>query len=808
MKERARVVIIGGGVGGCSLAYHLAEVGWADDVVLLEKGELTSGSTWHAAGLTTQYSPSRNHQRLQMYSVDLFKRLESLTGQAVDFHEVGSIRLAQLPERLDEYKRTVSRAATIGLECEILSPAEIGERWPIINTDGLRGGLYIPNEGFVDPASVANGMAAGAKAKGVEINRRTRVTAVTELPDGSWLVATDRGDIACEILVNAAGMWAPRIGRMAGVELPIAPLQHHMIVTGPIDEVKALPTELPVIRDVDGSFYVRQEVDSLIIGTFEEHTRTWAVDEGVPWDFEGKLLEPDLDRIQEYLMRAGERIPISAEAGIQRFVNGPDGYTPDGKCLMGWTPGSRTFFQLCGFSIMGIMVSGGAGKLAAEWIVDGQPEWDVWELDVRRFGPWAGDRRFLEARTLDVYGYEYGISFPHDERPAGRPVRTDPLHEALLGKGAVMGFRGGWERPLWFAPAGAEEDSRTFRTPGWVEHVARECRSVRNGVGVLDQTSFAKYRVSGPAAHGFLENLCANRVSEETGKVVVTQMLTERGGIECDLTVTKTEEAAWYVVGAAATEVHDLEWMVRHAPDDGGVTIENVTSDRGVLTVAGSRSRELLARLTDSDLTNALFPWMSARDIRVAGAPAFAMRVSFIGELGWELHLPMEHVAAVYDALFEAGGDLGIVDFGYRALDSMRIEKGYHLWGSDMNPEYSPLEAGLDAFVKFDKEFIGRGALERQKAEGLTRTHACMTVDCGDAIPLGYEAVRRADDVIGYVTSAERGHTVGKVIALAYLPPEHVVPGTQLTIEVLGERRAAQVVKAPLFDPAGERLRA
>jgi dimethylglycine dehydrogenase len=806
----ARVVIIGGGVGGCSLAYHLSELGWTD-VVLLEKGELTSGSTWHAAGLCTQFNASRNITRLLMYSLELYKSLEAKTGQAVDFHEVGSIRLASNADRLDEYAWACSRAAGVGLDAQLLSSAEIAERWPMINTEGVVGGLWMPTDGYVDPSSITMAMAAGAKEKGVQINRQTRVTALQEKPDGGWVVETDKGPIECEILVNAAGMWAPRIGRMAGLDLPITPLEHHMIVTSAIPALKELPAELPVIRDPDRSFYVRQEVDSLLVGPFEKRTKAWATD-GVPWDFEGKLLEPDLDRIQDVLLQAGERIEGVASAGIARFVNGPDGYTPDGRCLMGWTPGLRNFFQLCGFSIFGIVSGGGAGRFAAEWIADGQPSVDMWELDIRRFGPWASDRSYSEPRALDVYGHEYGIAFPHEERPAGRPRKKDPLHDRLVERGAVMGLKFGWERPLWFAPAGVapEDHSLTFRTPDWVEHVAGECKAVRERAGVLDQSSFAKYEVSGPGARTFLDGLCANRLSDVPGKIVLTQMLTERGGIECDLTVTKLDEDRYYLVGAAATEVHDLEWIVRHLPGDGSVSVENLTEARGVLTVAGPRSRELLAAVTPDDVSSEAFPWMSGHTIRIGGAPVFAMRISYVGELGWELHHPVEHLVDIYEALIAAGEPLGLVDFGYRALDSMRMEKAYRLWGADISADFTPHEAGLNMFVKLDKgAFIGREALMRQEEEGISRSLACITVECGDAIPVRSEAIRSVEgEVVGYVSAAEHGHVVGKVIALAYLPVALAVPGTTLEIGVLGEWRPATVVKAPLFDPSNERLRA
>jgi dimethylglycine dehydrogenase len=808
MQERARVVIVGGGIAGCSLAYHLVKAGWTD-VVVIEKGELTSGSTWHAAGLCTQFNASLNLSKLLMYSVGLYQRLEAETGQAVGFREVGSIRLASTPDRMDEYRRARSKARVLGLPLELIGPDEIAERCPIVNLDGVLGGAWIPTDGYVDPSGATNALAAGARSGGVTIERRTRVTGLRPRGEGGWDVETDRGTIACEVLVDAAGMWARQLGQMAGVDLPIVPLEHEFIVTEAVPALADLRTEIPVIRDPEASFYVRGELDGLIVGPFEPHTKAWSV-EGVPWDFENRLLEPDMDRIEGVLVLASERFPAVAEAGITRVVNGPDGYTPDGRPLMGWVPGARNLFVLAGFSIFGIVFGAGAGKYAAEWIVDGQPSDDMWEVDVRRFGPWASTTRFLVDRALDVYEHEYAIHYPNEERPAGRPVKTDPLYERLRERGAVYGFRSGWERPLWFAPEGVEAtDELTFHTPNWVEHVAAECRAVRERVGVLDQTSFAKYEVSGPGSAAFLDRLCANALPGHDGRIVVTQMLTERGGIECDLTVTRLDPDRFYVVSAAATEVHDLDWIERHLPPSGSVSLENVTERTGVLTVAGPRSRELLSTLTGDDVSNQAFPWMSARQIRLGSVPVFALRISYVGELGYELHHPIDHLDRLYELLLEAGEPLGLVDFGYRALDSMRMEKGYRLWGADLSPDHTPFEAGLDRFVRLDKDdFIGREALVRQREEGIPLTLACLTIDTADAIPHGNEAIATpGGDVVGYVAACERGHVVAATIALAYLPIELAAAGTPLEIDVLGEWRRATVTEVPLLDPANERLR-
>jgi dimethylglycine dehydrogenase len=808
MHERARVAIVGGGIGGCSLAYHLTELGWTD-VALLDKGELTSGSTWHAAGLCTQFNASRNLTRLLSESVRLYRSLETEMGQPVDFRQVGSIRLASTADRMDEFRHARARARIWDLPFELIGRDEVLERCPLLALDDVLGALWIPTDGYVDPSGVTNALARIASDRGVRILRHRLVTGLRPRRDGGWNVETDAGTMEAEIVVDAAGMWARQVGEMAGVHLPIVPLAHQFLVTDTVPALAALPSEIPVVRDPDRSFYVRAEGDGLLVGPFEPNPAAWSVD-GVPWGFEQRLLPADLPRIEDVMVRAADRVPALADVGIRSVVNGPDGYTPDGRCLMGWVPGARNLFVLAGFSIFGIVFGGGAGRYAAEWIVEGQPSLDMWDVDVRRFGSYAVAQPYLVEKALDVYGHEYAIHYPNQERPVGRPLKTDPLYERLRERGAVMGFRFGWERPLWFAPAGLEpRDELTFRRPNWLDHVAEECRAVRERVGVLDQTSFAKYEVRGAGAAAFLDRLCANALPTEDGRIVVTQMLTDRGGIECDLTLTRLAEDRYYVVSAAATEVHDLEWIERHLPGDGSVALENVTARIGVLTVAGPRSRDLLQRLTDTDLSNEAFPYMRARPIRLGSVPeVLALRISYEGELGWELHHPIEYLRHLYDRLVDAGEPLGLVDFGYRALDSLRLEKGYRLWGADISPDVTPLEAGLERFVKLEgRTFIGRDALLRQRDSGISRALACLTVETAEALPHGDEPVFAQDRVVGYVSAADRGHVIDATIALALLPLELAVPGTALEVEILGERRPATVVRSPLFDPGDERLR-
>ena len=790
MGEDAKVAIVGGGVAGCSLAYHLAQLGW-DDVVLLEQAELTSGSTWHAAGLCTQFNPSYNLTGLLRYSVELYKTLDA------DYHECGSLRLATTEDRVDEFRHRAATAELLGVPVELVGPERVRELHPLVEVGDVLAAAYLPTDGHVDPSSLSRAFAAGA---GDRIMRRTPVTAL-EHREGAWTLTTPKGEVRAGIVVDAAGQWAPKVARLAGADLPIVALEHHYVVTDAVPEVAALPQELPVLRDPDGSYYVRQEGAGLLVGPFERQTKPWDVEDG----FHARLLSPDLDRLESSLADAAARMPVFGTAGIKSVVNGPDGYTPDGRCLMGPVPGLSDFHVLAGFSIFGIVFAGGAGRYAAEWIVDGQPSDNMWELDVRRFGEYARSASFLVPRAIDVYAREYAIHYPEEERDAGRPLKQAALHDVLSERGAVMGFRFGWERPLWFSRNGAH-DEYSMRRGNWHAAVGDECRAVRSAVGVLDQTSFAKYGVSGPGAEAFLDRLCANRLPP-LGRIALTQMCLPGGGIECDVTITRVEPERFYLVSAAATELHDFAWLEWHLPDDGSVGLRNDTELYGVLTLAGPRCRDLLKPLVEDDISREAFPFFRARHLEVARVPTLTLRVSYVGELGFELHHPVEHTARLYERLREEGEPLGLVDFGYRALDSLRLEKAYRLWGADMSADWTPLEAGLERFVAFDKgDFVGRDALLRQRAEGVRRTLACLTVETEDADPHGNEPVRADGTPIGYVAAGGYGHVVEQSIALAYLPVEHAEPGTRLTVDVLGEPRPAVVAPQPIYDPENLRL--
>jgi dimethylglycine dehydrogenase len=804
MQSESKVVIIGGGVAGCSLLYHLTKLGWSD-VLLIEKDELTSGSTWHAAGLCTQFNPSYNVMKLLKYSLDLYQGLEAETGQAVDLHRCGSVRLATNQNRLDEFEHRKGIADQLGLPLEIVSPERTRELFPLVDTEGVLASAYLPTDGYIDPTGLTHALAKGATAKGASIQRHTAVTAI-ERDGDRWRVETTKGEVRAEIVVNAAGQWARQIGKLVGLELPIVPIEHHYLLTEPLDTVAALETELPILRDPDSSYYIREEGGGLIVGPFERHTVPWALD-GIPDDFHSSLLPPNMERLEESLAGAARRVPTFADAGIKSVVNGPDGYTPDGHCLMGPVPGLQNFHVLAGFSIFGIVFGGGAGKYAAEWIVDGQPSDNMWELDVSRFDDYASSTKYVAERACEVYEHEYAIHYPEEERPAGRPLKTSPLYDQLRAKGAVFGARFGWERPLWFDKNGPAQDEYSFRRGNWHTAVGEECRAVRSRVGVLDQTSFAKYEVSGPGAKRFLDRICANRLPKRRGRIVLTQMCTPRGGVECDVTVTRLGDDRFYVVSAAATERHDYAWIERHLPNDGSVRLENVSNRYGVLTLAGPRSRDVLQALTDHDCSHKAFRFFRCQELHVGMAPIRALRLSYVGELGYELHHPIEYQRYLYGLLMQAGAEYEIVDWGYRALDSMRLEKAYRLWGVDMTADWTPLQAGMERFVALDKgDFIGRDALLREQERGVEYQLACLVVESDDADPHGYEPVLAGGEVIGYVAAGGYGHTIEKSIALAYLPTAYAEPGTDLEMRILGATRSARVVSQPLYDPENKRL--
>jgi len=804
VTDTARVVVIGGGIMGASLLYHLARAGWTD-VVLLERGELAAGSTWHAAGNTPHFNTSLNISQIHLASTSLYARLEAETGQAVGFHRPGSLRLASVPDRMDEYRRHRGKARTIGLPFEVIGPEEIRRLHPLVETRGLLGAVWNPDDGHVDPTSVTLALAKGARDRGARVQRHARVTGLERTRGGEWRVVTSQGDFLADVVVNAAGTWAREVGQLVGLDLPIVPMEHQYLVTEAVPEVAALGRELPLLREGDVSYYLRQEAQGLLLGPYERGAKPFGVG-GIPPAFGADLLPPDPERLRGIIEGAMARVPALARAGIQRIVNGPITYTPDGNPLLGPAFGLRGFWLACGLSF-GITQAGGAGQYLAEWIVEGQPSIDLWEVDPRRYGTYATER-YAVARCIDIYEDEYAIVYPQDDRRPGRPARTSPLYDRFQAKGAVFGARNGWERPYWFAPAGVEpRDRPSFRRTNWFDSVGREARAVRERAGLLELSSFAKYEVYGPGAEVFLERLCANRLPR-LGRIALSQLLTPRGMIECDVTVTRLEPERFLVLSAAVAELHDLDWLRRHAPTDGSVVIENVTPRWGVLILAGPRARDVLAGITDADLSNEAFPWLSARQIRVGSAPVRALRINFVGELGWELHHPIEYQVGLYEALMAAGEASGLVDFGLRAMDSLRLEKAYRAWGADINTEVTPLEAGLDRFVAFDKgDFIGRDALLRQRRDGVRKRLATLAVEALDADCWGNEGVWSGDRVGGITTSGGYGHYLGQSLAVAYIDADLATPGTPLVVEILGERRPARVLAEAPFDPENHRPR-
>ncbi|MEW6265708.1 MAG: FAD-dependent oxidoreductase [Thermodesulfobacteriota bacterium] len=805
MKTQARVVVIGGGVAGASTLYHLTKLGWSD-VVLVDKNELTSGSTWMASGNVPQFARSYNLTKIHDYPVKLYPTLEAETEQHTGWKACGSLRIALVPERMLEFKHVHMKDKTLGINSYLVAPEEMKKIHPLIEPRGILGGLFHPEDGQVDPAGVTQALAQGARRRGAEIYRFNPVKAITRSPSGEWIVHTEKGTITCEYVVNCAGLWAPIIGAMVGLRLPIIPMEHQHILFGDVPELKGTGLQLPLLRDPDSSYYMRQEMAGVLIGPYELDPKAWHP-QGVPLDYAAQSLPPDLDRINDVLTAALERVPALKNVGIQQKVNGPITYTPDATPLVGPAFGLPDFFINAGHCF-GITECAAYGLYTAQWIIAGEPGIDLGFADPRRFGDYA-NYKYTYEKCRQAYRMMYAIEFPHEERPAARNIKTGPIFDLLKKQGAAFGQTYGWERPLWFAPEGmAPEDKLTFKRSNWHEPVGRECRLVREAVAVLDLSGFSKYEVSGPGAEAFLDYLCANSLPTRIGRIKVTPMLTPRGTFKCDLTITRLGPDRFYVVSAAAAEKHDLDWMLKRLPAEGGVTIENVTYRYGALVLAGPRSREVLAKLTETDMSNQAFPYLTLREIMVGPYSTRALRIGFVGELGWELHHPLEYQRGLYQAIMEAGREFGIGNFGLRALVSLRLEKGYIMLGGEISSERTPLEAGLDRFIDFNKgDFIGRQALLNQKEKGISQRLSLMIVESDDADCLGDEPVFRGEKIVGRVASGGYGHVVGASLASGYLDLDAAGPGTELEIAVFGDRRRAVVVPSPYYDQNNEKLR-
>ncbi len=806
----ARVVIVGGGIAGTSVAYHLARLGWRD-VVLLERGSLSCGTTWHAAGLVGQLRPSLNMTRLVRYSTELYASLEAETGQGTGWKRCGSLTVARTPARMIQLRRTAALAAAFGVEAHLCSPAEAGRRWPLMRTDDLIGAVWLPGDGKANPADLTQALARGARAGGVRIVENVKVLDVLVRRGRAAGVRTAAGDVEAEYVVNCAGLWARELGARCGVTVPLHAVEHMYVVTRPIPGV--VP-DLPVLRDPDGMVYFKEEVGGLVMGGFEPNAKPWG-SEGIPDDFAFTLLKDDWTQFEPLMSQAIERVPALETAEIHRMVNGPESFTPDNHFIIGEAPELPGFFVAAGFNSAGIASAGGAGRALAEWIVEGRPSADLWPVDIRRFARAHGNPRWLRERVREIPGLHYAIAWPFREFETGRNLRRSPLYERLAARRACFGARMGWERPNWFAPPGTEPRApHAWSFPAWLPHAAAEHRAAREAVAVWDQTSFAKFLLQGPDAEPVLQRLAANDVAVRPGRIVYTGLLNERGGYESDLTVSRLADDAFFIVTGTVQATRDFAWIRSHIPAGARAVLTDVTAAWSVLGVMGPRSRTLLQRLTDADLSNEAFPFSTWQEIALGPVLVRAMRITYVGELGWELYVPVESATVVYDLLTAAGEDLGLRDAGFYALDSLRMEKAYRAWGRDVTPDDTPLEAGLEWTVRYDKTpaFLGRDALLRQKAAGVRKRLVVFTLDDPQGFPVGDEPILRDGRMVGWLTSAAYGHTLGRAVGMGYV--RHDAPidrawieAGRYEIDIAGERfRATAHLRAPL-DPSGARVR-
>jgi dimethylglycine dehydrogenase len=836
MQTHARAVVIGGGVVGVSTLYHLAKKGWTDSV-LIERKELTSGSTWHAAGLLPLFNMSYSVGQLHRYSVKFYHELQEETGMNVGFSVVSNIRLARTKDRWDEFQYYAGIAETIGVKVKMLTPAELKEIWPLCETDGILGAIQHPEDGYIQPADLTQALAKGARDMGAKIHRNTTVTGIEQLPSGEWKVSTDQGDIIAEHVVSATGNFARRTGRMVGLDIPVIPVEHQYIVTEAHPAImerkrQGLP-EMAVLRESDSAWYMREEAGGLLLGPYEKGAPCCYLD-GPDDNSEYELFQEELDRLMPHIETAIARVPAFGEVGIKKVYNGAIAYTPDGSPIVGPAPGLTNFWLNEGHSF-GITAAGGAGWQLAEWMAGGAPTVDMVGVDPRRFGPYATEG-YLIQKNEEAYANVFTTHYPDEERAAARPLKTSPSYDRQKALGAVFGSVYGWERANWFAPDGLSvskeeldlgadvltnenhapadadgviREKWSFRRSNYFEHVGNEVKNVTEKVGLLDLTAFAKMEVSGPGARAFLDGILANRIPKARGRVALCHLLTETGGVRAEFTVYEWAPGRFYLVSAGGYERIDHDNLARLLPKDGSVTLRPLTEAMGVLVIAGPRSRELLAKLTRADLSNAAFPWLTGKAIDVAEVGVHALRVNFVGELGWELHHPIGMQNRLYDALLAAGEEFGIKPFGIRAMNAMALEKSYRQLPREMSIEYNALESGLDRFVQPKKgPFIGREGVLKAEAEGLRWRFATLEVEgVTDADARGSEPIYQDGEMIGRATNGGFGWRVGKSLALAMLRPDLAVEGTRLTIKILGTLHEAVVVGESPFDPENDRLR-
>ncbi|MCV2864471.1 GcvT family protein [Albidovulum sediminicola] len=810
LPTHAQIVVIGGGIIGCSTAYHLARDHKAD-VVLIEQGRLTSGSTWHAAGLVGQLRSSASITRVLKYSVELYKGLAAETGLETGWKMSGCLRLATNQDRWTEYKRLATTAGSFGMEMHLISPAEVKRMWPLMETADLVGASWLPTDGQASPSDITQSLAKGARMHGAKIFEGVGVTGFGMKGNRITSVKTTQGEIACEKVVNCAGQWARQVGAMAGINVPLQAVRHQYIVTEKID---GLAADAATIRDPDRRTYFKEEVGGLVMGGYEPNPQPLPTGD-IPNDWQFHLFEDDYDHFEQHLVQAIERVPALAEVGVKQMINGPESFTPDGNFILGPAQECANMYVGAGFNAFGIASGGGAGWVLADWVVNEEAPLDLWVVDIRRFSQMHRDQQWVSDRTCEAYGKHYTIGFPHEEYTSGRPRITSPLYDRLKSHRAVFGSKLGWERPNWFAPEGVEaRDIYAMGRQNWFPHVGEEHRHVREAVGLFDQSSFAKYEVTGRDAARALDYVCANDVTKAPGRLTYTQLLNTRGGIEADLTVARLAEDRFYIVTGTGFRTHDLAWIAEHLPE-GDVAIRDITEDWGTLSLMGPRAREVLARVTDADVSDVAFPFGHVREISIAGATVRALRITYVGELGWELHVPLAVTGAVFDALMAAGADHAIRPVGYRAIESLRLEKGYRAWSSDITPNDTPFEAGLGWAVKMRRnaDFIGRAALEAVAGQPLKKRLAGFTLDDPAAVLVGRETILRDGQAVGYLTSGGYGYTLGRSIGYGYVRNAEGVSDDYLTsgsyeLVVANERFPARIALQPLYDPENLKVKA
>lgn len=809
----ARVVIIGGGAVGVSSLYHLAKAGWTD-CVLLEKNELTSGSTWHAAGNVPTFSSSWSLMNMQRYSTELYRGLAAEVGYPMNYHVTGSIRLAHTRERMQEFQRARGMGRYQGMDIDVIGLDEIKRRYPFIETHELQGALYDPNDGDIDPAQLTQALAKGARDMGAKIVRFCPVTGVRR-EKGEWVVSTEKGDIRCEKVVNAAGYRAAEVGRMFGRDVPMMVMSHQYILFEEIPELAAWSKEvghkLPLLRDVDTSYYLRQEKNGMNLGPYERNCRAhWATaDDPMPADFSFQLYPDDLERLEWYLDDAVRRVPILGTAGLSKVINGPIPYAPDGNPLIGPMPGVPDAFEACVFTF-GIAQAGGAGKVLAEWVTEGRTEWDMWSCDPRRFTAFAAAPDYAVAKGMEVYGHEYAIHFPRHAWPAARDRKLSPVHDRIRNLGAQFDAYNGWERATWFAQPGddiSQESSRTFRRSGpWERRVREECLAVRDAAGILDLPGFSRFHLQGPGARAWLSTMITGIVPRP-GRIGLAYLGNDDGRIVTEMSLLAIDEDFFFLITAAVAQLHDFEWLKNHLPQGSGIELEDVTDNFSCQILSGPKTRAILAEVTDADLTK---PWLTHQSAQIGGRWCQLVRVSFTGELGWEVHSKVEDTATIFDAVWAAGRKHGLKPFGMFALDSLRLEKGYRAWKQDLSTDYTILQGGLERFVKWDKpEFMGKAALRNEKQQGVKKRFVTLVVDAGECDAPYMSTLWHDGKVVGETTSGGFGYRVDKSIALGMLRSDLAVPGTTIEVEIFGERRSATVQDdKPLWDPDNSRLKA